>query len=137
MADAPKNRPNRIAASLLATALVLLLGALGAAVVMAAMGGDPLSIPAIFGCALAMIVLVTWVTRATPSTRSSVYNWVRGRHMRPAHMDYVPSVREGSRRKHFGTNTPPSVDDVRELKEGGNTWVPSKARSRKKSRRGK
>lgn len=118
-------RPDRRAGPLLASAMVIFLGGLGVAIVAAAGGSDPIAVLIIFGCVIGIVLCLSLFGRAAPSqTLGRLYGWVTSKEARPA-MDYVPkTTREKAIR--YGTNAPPSADEVRDLKEGLNNWVPGR-----------
>lgn len=118
-------RPDRRAGPLLASAMVIFLGGVGVAVVVAAGGGNPEAILFIFGGVILLVLLMSLFGRAVPTgTLERLYGWVGSKQARPA-MDYMPkTAREKSIR--YGTNQPPSVDELRDLKDGPNTWVPGR-----------
>jgi len=123
--------PNRRTGSLLASFIVGLLGLVGAAVVVAGGGGDPMIVFGIFGCTFGVLVGVLWLGARASQSATSIYHWVFSKDSRPSD-EYVPRPRPT--RHVYGTNTPPSIDQVRDARESGNTWVPSQA-SKYRSRR--
>jgi hypothetical protein len=127
-----EKRPSRIAGPLLASMLVVLYGAIGAAVLIAGGGGNPLTALLILGGVLILFGLFAYFIQSIPrSPMDSAYSWIRSRQARPDDL-YLPKIRRS--RQHYGENAPPTVDDVRELKEGLNNWVPSNVSGRRKSR---
>lgn len=123
--------PSRRAGPLLAAAIVLFLGAFGAAAIIAGGGGDPLLVLLTFGGGLAAIVCFGWLLGRAGSASTAVYRWVFSREARPAY-DYSPKPRS-AQCKQFGTNRPPTANEVRELKEGLRNWVPSNTPNRRNS----
>jgi hypothetical protein len=61
--------------------------------------------------------------------------WLFSRVRRTAGADYVPQIIK-SAPTTFGTNRPPTVEEIRELKDSPRTWVPSQSRSGRSSLRG-
>ena len=55
-------------------------------------------------------------------------SWVQSRGARPESMDITIARREAAIAR-FGTNAPPSPDELREQRDGSNNnWVPSRVR---------
>lgn len=123
MRDPGNLSQQRPSGSVAAAAIVLMLGTVGCTVVMAIAGQDPVAAGLLFVGGLLLIGLMTWLLRTTPDLGAALYGWVRSRHVRPPEVHYEPTPRQ-HRSQSFGTNSPPSVEEVRELKEGLNTWVP-------------
>lgn len=123
MSESPHQR-TRITGPLIGATVVLIFGALGCSIMMAAAGSDPIAALGIFFIGLALIGMMLWLLRATPEMGASMYDWVKSRRSRPAPLAYEPELRAAAS-KRFGTNAPPTIDQVRDLKDGLNTWVPS------------
>lgn len=117
--------PNRRTGSLLASFIVGLLGLVGAGVVVAGGGGDPMVVFSIFGCTFGVLVGILWLGARASQTATSIYHWVFSQESRPSDL-YVPRPRPTTR-TIYGTNTPPSLDQIKDAKDAGNTWVPSQA----------
>jgi hypothetical protein len=127
-----EGRPDRRAGPLLASSLVMLLGALGIAILAAAGGKDPYIGLFVFLGALGGVLVFGYLVQHLPTgTMSTRFDWMKSKDARPAN-DYAPQPRR-PRRQHYGERQPPSVEDIRDLKEGLNNWVPSNAPRRKKT----
>lgn len=127
-----QHRPDRRAGPLLASSLVVLLGGLGVAVIVAVGGTDPLLIVLLAAGLALLLLFMGFGLRTTPSsTLSALYGWVRSRNARPP-KEYAPRIRREER--DYGTNQPPTADELRELKDGTKTWVPSSTPRREKPR---
>ena len=123
-------KPSKRAAPLVATAAVIFMGAMGMSIMIAAGGGDPLLVMGIFGGIIALLIAGLWLLRGTASLASSSrFGWVFSRDARPAEV-YIPKVRR--QRHQYGNNLPPTVEDVKEAKDGLHNWVPSKAPRRQR-----
>lgn len=131
MARKFESRPDRWAGPLLASTLVMLLGGVGVAVVVAVGGGDPLVCLVLIGCLIFCVLIFGYLLRAVPSnTLSSQFGWTRSRQARPEN-EYSP---EAIRTRHrYGTNHPPTVEEIRDMKDGLHNWVPSRDRRQKPS----
>jgi hypothetical protein len=82
------------------------------------------------GFGLALLVLV--FGRKSSALEQSVWSFFHRREKDPA-ADYVPK-KQRTRRVEYGTHAPPTIEELNELKENVNTWVPSgnmKSRRRK------
>ncbi|WP_437225630.1 hypothetical protein SH661x_004155 [Planctomicrobium sp. SH661] len=116
-------RPDRRSGPLLASTLVLFLGAIGAAVVVTASGTNPYVGLAIFAGFAAIVPVFVFLLRVSPQrTLTSLYSWIKSREFRETE-EYKPKAVRSVR--DYGTNRPPSVADLKELKNGTNNWVPS------------
>lgn len=126
-------RPDRRSGPLLASTLVLFLGALGAAVVVTASGKNPYFGLLIFAAFAGVVPVFTLLLKATPQqTLTSLYSWMRSRRDRPEE-EYQPRAVRSAH--NYGTNRPPSAADLKELKGGTNNWVPSKTAPSPKKKR--
>lgn len=83
------------------------------------------------GGGLALLMLSLRMRSELPS--ACLWLFTRGRHA--AAPEYLPRLIK-SVPQTFGTNHPPTVEEIRELKDSPRTWVPSQARSGRQSLRG-
>jgi hypothetical protein len=69
-------------------------------------------------------LLIVWLLRDRPdgSLRDS-FAWL-SRKPREASIDYQPQVKRPDRVR-YGTNRPPTAEELRDMKEGDRNWVPS------------
>lgn len=121
---------SRLAGPMLASGLVFLLGALGTAFIASAGGGNPLIGGVILGGGLLAFVLF-WLILSLlfRSATGGAYRWVFSKQSRPE-LPYEPQRRK-TRQDSYGTNRPPSADELRELKDSPRTWIPSNSRRRR------
>ncbi len=119
--------PNRNFAPLLATFCVLVGGVIAcAAIVLAAGEFHPRPILIAAGSMVGLIILI-WLLRDRPEARKrDWYAWVKHRNARPARSVY--EIRKTRAPVEYGTNAPPTLDDLREARENIKTWVPSNSR---------
>ena len=128
-------QPNRVAAPLLATCFVILGGALACTGMTLAFSADPTIPLMVIGGVTAGLGLLAILFRERPAVRSrSVMSWVFSRNARPAQVNYRPAIRK-PRWQQFGTNAPPSLDEIRDLKDSERNWVPSNTRAGFRSQR--
>ena len=80
-----------------------------------------------------LLALVTILLRLRPELPSDCL-WLFSRSRRPAEADYTPTLIK-SHPSTFGTNRPPTVEEIRELKDTPRNWVPSRSRSGRASLR--
>ena len=121
----------RFLGSIFASSIILATGAIPIACVVAASGATVESFLILTGCGIGAIILMTIGARQLrTSDVRGVWGWVFSRDARPAPMAYTPRPRR-TRPATTGTRRPPSVEEVRELKDGINTWVPSDRRGRR------
>ncbi len=118
---------SKFAGSILAACIVGLFGALGIAFVSAASGGDPvITLGVILGGACGLF-LVIWLLNTTSNVSPrACYNWVFSKNARPK-ADYEPR-RKRTKKEDYGTQTPASAEEVKDLKDGLRNWVPSNTR---------
>lgn len=122
---------NRLSGSILAATLVFLVGGLGVAFIVAAGGGDPVGALVFLGGLGVLLFLFAWfLRRAGRISPLEYYSWMFSKVDR-SDAGYSPRRKVGGP-VSFGTNRPPSVEEVRELKESPRTWVPSKTRNHNK-----
>ena len=82
------------------------------------------------GGALAFLTIVLKLRPDLPSDCLSIFTWGR----RSAEAEYTPSLIR-TKPKTFGTNRPPTVEEIRDLKDTNRNWVPSNTRSGRTSLR--
>jgi|GEM_PF-2753090 len=114
------------AAVLMATCLIVLMGAIGCAAI--ALAGDPerpLSTLIQAGAVFIAIVFLLWILRDRPAENHSkiVWSWLGRRRKRTvtfkAQAKLPPSQRVAD------SPAPPTAEAIRELAGGTSTWVPS------------
>ena len=119
--------PGRQAVLWLATAVVMLIGATGCAVIILAAVENPAFHLALwgglFGCAA---VLMIW--SSIPRDRNFSKRWLRFWLFARDRSDSRHVLRVGRKQRtgtiEFGNNAPPSVDSVRDAAELNVSWVP-------------
>ncbi|MFG0334332.1 MAG: hypothetical protein ACF8TS_13285 [Maioricimonas sp. JB049] len=127
------SQPSRVAAPLLATTFVILGGAVACTGVVLVFSSDPAVPLMIVGGIVFGLGLLTVLFRERPAEGSrSVMSWVFSRSARPAQIDYRPLLRK-PRWQKFGTNAPPSLAEIRDLKDTDRNWVPSNTRAGRRS----
>lgn len=78
-------------------------------------------------------VLLTLLLRLRPDLPSACF-WLFTHGRGQAEPDYVPRLIKDAP-KTFGDKRPPTVEELRELKENPRNWVPSKSRAARQSLR--
>ena len=78
--------------------------------------------------------LLTLVLRVRPELPSECL-WLFTRGRRATSPDYVPRIIKPTPVTTFGTNRPPTAEEIRDLKDTPRNWVPSQSRSGRKSLR--
>lgn len=125
-----KNTHNKFSGSILASTLVFFIGGLGVAIVVASSGGNPIWTFAAVGLVLGLFLLLNWLISTTSATSlRDCYRWAFSKRVRPE-PEYEPR-RKAERAARYGEKGPPSADDLKELKDGTRSWVPSNTRSGK------
>ncbi|MBX3444090.1 MAG: hypothetical protein KF774_16925 [Planctomyces sp.] len=127
----PIHRPDRHSSSIAAAMLVLLQAAVGAAFVLVLVTDAPdRTFLLVGGAILVGAGAFIWLLSRHAGGLKDSMLWVFSRKARPEPLDYAISRRPVSFRR-FGTNAPPSVDQIRDLKSGTtNNWVPSRTSGR-------
>jgi len=121
----------RFAAGLFA-ATVVMTGGLGVCLMITFLFASDTWIPwAAIGCGFVFVCLTLWLLTDSPQRRAKDTNLYT---VRKEQVDeYVESFRPRRRRRRghveFGSNKPPSADDLRQIKEDSNVWFPSDRRA--------
>jgi hypothetical protein len=113
---------------LIATAFVL-LGGLAACIGITFAFGQARPVPIAIACgSMIGLAAVLWLLREKPEAqRRHWFGWVFDRHARPARTTY--NLKAAPHACEYGTNRPPTAEEVRELKSDLKTWVPSQTRA--------
>lgn len=119
-------RSDRENAGVVAAAFVCTLAGVGlaAAVLLATRNSQGLMLSGgVLASGFVSAAIVLLVGRALAASERT--NWFfLGTRNREESVDYEPRIRK-SKRSSTGTQAPPTVADLREMKENTNTWVPS------------
>lgn len=128
MGDNLNYRPNRTLAPLLATAAILLMGTAFCIAIIFAFGeAKPIPVAIAIGSAIGFGILM-WLLRDKPTAeKRNWFAWVSRKKDHAEQDAYRVAV---IRHKHnYGDNRPPTLDELRELKDPTRTWVPHSQRS--------
>ena len=128
----PFVRPSREASSLALAMLVLVQALTGLAFLLVLFSEAPdRNFLWAIGGVLALFACLFWLSFKPVSKLKDTMAWVASRKARPEPLDFTLARREAAIAK-FGTNAPPSLQDLREEREGSvNNWVPSRSRERR------
>ena len=129
MPENMKFRSSRNSGSLLASAIVLMVGFLGVTVVtVLAFPQNPWAPWGVAAGMLFVIMLFVWAFRDKPeATLRERFRWL-SRKQDAVVPDYTPRRRR-SRTDDDGPKRPPTLDEIRELKDTDRNWVPSNTRA--------
>jgi hypothetical protein len=117
------SRPNPQTGPILASSLVMLLGVVGVAAIIAFGGrGSSQAVFLLCGAILVPMFLLFLLRSRPQNLVAEKFRWLGSRDRLPQ-LDYLPEAMR--QRRRYGTNAPPSVSEVRELKDGLNNWVPN------------
>ena len=118
-------RSQRNSGGVFASTVVLTIFVFGMIVVgSVAFPRDPGTVWLAAGGGFVIILLLVWVLRDKPQgTQREMFSWLSRRKAEQP-LDYEPKLRRENRPR-YGTNRPPTVDEIRDLKEGDRNWVPS------------
>ncbi len=135
MSGSFKFRSDRNSGGLFASTVVLTVALFGALFVgMLSNPDQPAIVWIAGGGGLLFLFVLVWLLRDRPNSglRDS-FGWL-SRRTKEQSVDYDPQlIKSGPQR--FGTNLPPTADEIRELKDGDRNWVPSNVSRRKSVRR--
>lgn len=125
----PFLRPSREASNLAAAMLVMVQALTGLAFVLVMLSGNPdRSFLWAVGALFLMAGMLFWLSFKPVSVLKDTMSWVRGRRARPEELDFTVARREAAMAK-FGTNEPPSLEELRvERETSTNNWVPARGR---------
>jgi len=132
----PLNRNNdggRLAASLLASTFVVIAGGLVCAFMIFTFSDHPEKDFLWLGGGVAGLGLLIWLLRDKPpnDVRTRNFFWFTRKKPAPYLPNYAPRKRRNPEKIPLGSNEPRSAENVRQLKEGANTWVPKSPPPRK------
>jgi hypothetical protein len=137
MGNSYKFRSDRNSGGLFASTVVLTLFVFGGIVVgSVAFPRDPGTVWLVAGGGFLFILLMVWLLRDRPQgTLRESFSWMSRRSSEPS-VDYEPRVIKAERSR-YGTNRPPTAEEIRDLKEGDRNWVPSNTPAGQRRRRRK
>ena len=124
----------RTATSLLATCYVFASGALVCSFIALAFSNDP-AVPLLIvgGSFLLVFILLSLLRdKRGNSWLEGGYYWLLRRRPDECDIHYTPRVIK-DQPQQYGTNEPPTAEEIRELSGGLNTWVPSNEPGKKGS----
>lgn len=106
--------------------IVVVIGFWGILLTMMALRPQmPLEVLLSVSAILAAIAAVLWLLMPSSELPSAVYDWVRGRKKTEGELQNYEPVTKREKRSRFGNQPPPSVEEVREAKLSGTSWVPT------------
>jgi hypothetical protein len=120
----------RYAAGLFAATVVVTIGAGLCLFMSLAFAPDMVQPLAIIAGGVLGLILMIWLLTARPVRRASNANLLLAQRAKTD--GYVESFRPKLRRpeqRGYGTNRPPSADDLKQIKEDTNAWFPSERRA--------
>ncbi len=123
---------SRAAGSIMASILVLMVGMIGVCSVAFMVNPDqaPKHLLMVLGGFVVFVGLVIGVMPRVPMPTGKIA-WFNRRKSREEYLGYSPKLDKPVVTR-FGTNAPPTVQEVRDLKDTSRTWVPSRANNRAK-----
>jgi len=118
-------RSRRNSGGIFASTVVLTIFVFGGIVVgSVAFPRDPGAVWICAGAGFLFILLLVWLLRDKPQgTMRESFGWLSRRKAEPM-VDYQPKLQRADRPR-YGTNHPPTADEIRDLKDGDRNWVPS------------
>ncbi|WP_437203084.1 hypothetical protein [Planctomicrobium sp. SH664] len=124
MSGSSGNRNRELLGPLLATIIVLFYGGVATAIVLAAGGSDPVIGLLIFFGLSGVTLVVAYLLQAFGSVPMHPLAWFKRRKADPLAV-YNPEPRQRAPRETYGTNRPPSVEEVRDAKDSPRNWIPA------------
>ena len=129
-----KSRSDRNVGPILGATIIIMLGGFCILMVGTLTTSGNSEVPAIIAVSFVLgSLFILWLLRDRPrSTMRERFSWIGSKRHREAIPEYQPKiVRE--RPVRYGTKQPPTLDEVRDLKDSPTNWVPSNAVSGRKS----
>ena len=110
----------------MASTMVLMVGMMGVCAVAFLVAPDDAtnSLLGLIGGLAVLLILVFGVMPRVPMPSGKVA-WFNRKKARDEYLGYSPRLDKPVVHR-FGTNAPPTADEVRELKDTSRTWVPSR-----------
>ncbi|MCY2963436.1 MAG: hypothetical protein NT069_07245 [Planctomycetota bacterium] len=114
----------------LATSVTLVAGVASCALIAVAMNADLLSMLRTGGPIVFAAAVLWWLLRERKpkNQQADRWGWLKRQPKRKTQLTFTRA--RAAAASSPPTAGPPSVESIRELKEGGNTWVPSETRRR-------
>ncbi|WP_298867427.1 hypothetical protein [uncultured Gimesia sp.] len=115
------------AAAWLATVFTL-AGGLFACIFVVVTSGEPPGKPMLIAISMIVVLLLTlWLLRDKPpeARQQSLRLWYWWKKKESDSYEYEPRPRKRSRSADYGTQTPPTLESIRERVDEHRTWVPS------------
>ena len=129
-----KYRSDRNVGPVVGACIVFILGGLCAMVVGGLAYPRDTRIPVLIAVGMLFAAfLFVWLTQTGPrSTMRERFSWIGSKRHREGIGKYEPQLMR-QRPVRYGTNRPPTIDEIRDLKDGPTNWVPSNAVSGRKN----
>lgn len=118
-------KPDKRSGSMVGATLTMFLGSIAAGIIFGFLGSDAESGVIIFVCGVGLIFMFLALLRTRPvGNMVDAVSWMVTRH-REDELNYQPGPRVNPTPAKFGTQAPSTPDEVRDIKAGGNNWVPA------------
>lgn len=132
-----KYRSDRNSGGLLASTIVLTIGFLACLFIgVVAYPRQPVVPIVISGGLVSFFLLFVWMFRDRPAvSQRDRFRWLSRKKDAMPGADYEPRRIESadSRPQQYGTQRPPTLDEIRELKDSDRNWVPSNTSGSRRS----
>lgn len=116
----------RNVAPYLGATIVIVLGFGGIlATAMVMFPKEPAQTVTVVSLGLTLVLAVIWSMTPANELPSAVYSWVKNRKPDEDELQGYEPLTKRVKRMKTGAQAPPSVEDVREIKESSNNWVPT------------
>ncbi len=133
MGNRLQHQPDRTVIPFVASVIVLMGGVAACLAILFVCGeGNQMTVAAVVGGGVAMGILL-WFLRDRPeATQRSRYQWIFWRRRPQVKLVYRPQRVRGQSGP-YGNNRPATAEELREMKEDINRWVPSRTRHGRQS----
>lgn len=126
----------RNVAPYLGATIVIVLG-FGGILLTAMMIFPQATMQTVVACSLGLTLVLALFWGLTPGSElpSAIYGWVNNRKSDSDELQGYEPLTKKTKRMKTGPHAPPSVEEVREIKENSNNWVPTSGKRIVPSRR--
>lgn len=129
-----KTRSDRNIGPVVGATMIIMLGGFCILVIGTLTSSGSAETPALIAISFVLgSLFVLWLLRDRPrSSMRERFSWIGSKRHREGIPEYEPQILR-DRPVRYGTKRPPTLDEVRELKDSPTNWVPSQAVSGRKS----
>ena len=93
---------------------------------------SPVESVVVIAALLALVVSLLWKLTPASELPSAIYSWVLNRKPQEDELKGYEPLTKRTKRMKTSAQAPPSVDDLRDIKQSSNNWVPTGNQSPKR-----